>query len=190
MAFDGFMWFVGPQNGAPEVQGETTDKFYKTKGKGAFELKSFSLDCENPTSIGSAGAGAGTGKAKLNPFKVSKWTDNCSPSLFKTCCIGGHYSEAHIAIRKAGSAPTAGATGAGTEYLHYTFRLVFVSNIEWSGDSGDELPGENVTFAYGSMQMDYWAQTTGGGKGTLNSQIWNQTTNDDNPDVADYQRRD
>jgi type VI secretion system secreted protein Hcp len=175
MAFDGFMWFEDGQNGAPPVKGETLDKFYTQKK--AFELKSFSLDVENPASISSAGGGAGTGKAKLNPFKVTKWTDNCSPSLFKTCVVGGHYKTCHISIRKAGSSGSAAATGTGTEYIHFTFKMVFVSNIEWAGDSGDELPGETVTFAYGSMKMQYWPQASGGAKGTLNEQIWNQVTN-------------
>lgn len=183
MAFDGFMWFDGPQNGAPAVKGETLDSYFRQKN--AFEIKSFSLDVENPASIGSAGGGAGTGRAKLNPFKVSKWTDNCSPSLFKTCCCGGHYKEAHISIRKAGSSGSAATTGTGTEYLHFTFKMVFVTNIEWSGDSGDELPSENVTFAYGSMKMQYWPQASGGGKGTVNEQIWNQVTNTADEAVPD-----
>jgi type VI secretion system secreted protein Hcp len=179
MAFDGFCWFDSPQNGAPGVEGESLDATY-SKNK-AFELKSFSLDVENPTSIGSAGGGAGTGKAKLNPFKVTKWTDNCSPSLFRTCCCGGHYKKAYIVVRKAGQAGAKGK-GAGTEYIRFTFTMVFVTNIEWSGDSGDELPGETVTFAYGAMKMEYWPQKAGGGQGTVNQQVHNQVTNspDDN----------
>jgi type VI secretion system secreted protein Hcp len=186
MAFDGFMWFLKPENGAPPVQGETMDTFFKSiDGQKAFELKSFTLDVENPTSIGSAGGGAGTGKAKLNPFKVTKWTDNCSPSLFATCCCGGHYGSAKIWVRKAGAATGGGASTAGLVYLKFTFNMVFVSNIEWSGDSGDELPGETVTFAYGSMTMEYTPQSSGGGARTANVQTWNQVTNDNSPDVPE-----
>jgi type VI secretion system secreted protein Hcp len=185
MAFDGFMWFEGPQNNAPPVQGESLDKNYAANK--AFELKSFTLDVENPTSVGSAGGGAGTGKAKLNPFKVTKWTDNCSPSLFKTCCCGGHYDKAYIVVRKAGggAGDNKGTTAAGTEYIRFTFTMVFVSNIEWSGDSGDELPGETVTFAYGAMKMQYFPQKKTGAAGSVNEQIWNQVTNTDSEDVPD-----
>jgi type VI secretion system secreted protein Hcp len=182
MAFDGFCWFIEPQNGAPGVEGETLDATYSTYK--AFELKSFSLDVENPTSIGSAGGGAGTGKAKLNPFKVTKWTDNCSPSLFRTCCCGGHHKKAIIVVRKAGTAGTK-TKAHGTEYIRFTFTMVFVSNIEWSGDSGDELPGETVTFAYGALKMEYWPQKSGGGKGTVNQQVHNQVTNSPDDNVPD-----
>ncbi|MGF1580239.1 MAG: Hcp family type VI secretion system effector [Gemmataceae bacterium] len=179
MAFDGFMWFEGNSNGAPPVNGETLDDFFKQHK--AFAIKSFSVDAENPTSVGSAGGGSGTGKAKLNPFKVSKWTDNCSPSLFLTCCTGGHYKKAHIAVRKAG----AQTAGTGNKYLHFTFRQVFVCNIEWSGESEDELPTENVQFAYGSLEMQYIPQTSTGGQGTPNIQCWNQVTNSQDSDVPD-----
>jgi type VI secretion system secreted protein Hcp len=175
MAFDGFMWFEEPNSGAPPVEGETLDKTYKAHK--AFDLKSFSLDVENPCSIGSGGGGGGTGRAKLNPFKVTKWTDNCSPSLFKACCVGGHYGKACIVVRKAGSSADT-SKAAGMEYLRYSFYVVFVTNIEWSGDSGDELPGDTVTFAYGAMQIEYFPQTQKGGKANQpNIQQWDQVTN-------------
>jgi len=185
MAFDGFMWFVGPKNGAVKVEGETLDKSYAPLG--AFSIKSFSVDVENPTSIGSSGGGAGTGKAKLNPFKVSKWTDNCSPSLLKTCCMGGHYQQAHIVVRKAGTYDEKDKTkAAGLEYLHFIFYMVYVSQLEWSGESEDELPGENVTFAYGALTMQYTPQSSEGGKRAVNTQEWNQVNNSSDIKIAEF----
>ncbi len=182
MAFDGFMWFTGPKHGAEAINGETLDKQYQPQK--AFNIKSFSLDVENPCSIGSAGGGAGVGKAKLNPFKVSKWTDACSPCLFTTCCKGGHYDSAIIAVRKAGETSSA---GTGLEYLRFTFKLVFVTNIEWSGESEDELPGENVTFAYGAMTISYTPQSREGGKKPQISALWNQVLNTGDTDqIKDF----
>lgn len=181
MAFDGFMWFEDPQNGAPPVQGETMDSYFKQKY--AFELKSFTVDVENPTSIGSAGGGAGVGRAKLNPFKITKWTDNCSPTLFKTCCCGGNYGKATIWVRKAGAVK--GEAGTGLVYLKFTFTDVAVESIEWSGDSGDELPGESLTLSYAVMKMEYTPQASGGSQRTTNLQVWNQVTNSDTEDVPD-----
>jgi type VI secretion system secreted protein Hcp len=174
MAFDGFMTIKGPNGGAPAVVGETRDKQYANDKY--FSIKSFSIDAENPHSLGTSGGGAGTSKAKLNPFKVGKWTDNCSPSLFKACCCGGHYNQAFIVVRKAGAKSKDG--GQGLEYLKFEFRAVFVTNIEWSGESEDELPSENVTFTYGSMSITYTPQNPDGSPGTPNPQMWNQVTND------------
>jgi type VI secretion system Hcp family effector len=178
MAFDAFMYITG---GAVPVEGETLDTTFKEKK--AFELKSFKIEVKNPTSMGSAGGGAGTGKCALEPFEVGKVTDNCSPSLFKCCATGQHYPEAVIAVRKAGGA---GSKGTGYVYLQYTFRCVFVNSVSWSGSSGDDLPEETVQFAYGSVTVEYWPQTAGGKAATKkNQQIWNQVTNSDNPTVPD-----
>ena len=55
MPFDGFMWIPkGGSRNAPAVEGETQDPYYASKK--AFSIKSFSLDVENQTSIGSAGS--------------------------------------------------------------------------------------------------------------------------------------
>jgi len=169
MAFDGFMWFSGPKHGAEDIHGETLDKQFQPMK--AFNIKSFTLDVENPCSIGSAGGGAGLGKAKLNPFKVSKWTDACSPRLFTTCVKGGHYDEACIAVRKSGESTD---KGTGLEYLRFIFKMVFVTNIEWSGESEDELPGENLQFAYGAMTIRYTPQSKEGGKKAPIAALWNQ----------------
>src|SRR5262249_18521011 len=100
MPFDAFMYIVG---GAVPVRGETLDPdFAKVSGTSGFEIKGFKVDVENPTSLGSSSGGGGTGKAALKPFEVTKFTDNCSPSLFKSCCTGQHYPKAVLSLRKAG----------------------------------------------------------------------------------------
>lgn len=182
MPFDAFMYIVGG-NGVP-VRGETLDQqFASIEGTNGFEIKSFKVDVENPTSLGSAGGGAGTGKASLKPFEVAKVTDNCSPSLFKSCTTGTHYEKAVIALRKAG-----GGAGkkSGHVYLQFTFKVVFVNSISWSASSGDDLPEETVQFSYGAIMIEYWPQTTkGGASSTVNQQLWNQVTNDDSSEVPE-----
>jgi type VI secretion system secreted protein Hcp len=178
MAFDAFMYITG---GAVPVQGETLDSTFKNNK--AFEIKSFKIEVKNPTSMGSAGGGAGTGKCQLEPFEVGKVTDNCSPSLFKCCATGQHYPQAVIAVRKAGGG---GAGKTGAVYLQYTFHCVFVNSVSWSGSSGDDLPEETVQFAYGAVTITYWPQTSGGGQSPQkNEQTWNQVTNTDSSAVPD-----
>jgi type VI secretion system Hcp family effector len=175
MAFDAFMQIYGNSN-CP-VEGETQDKDFP----GAFELKSFKIEVKNPASMGSAGGGAGVGKCQLEPFEVGKVTDNCSPSLFKCCATGQHYTHATISVRKAGGG---GSHKPGMVYLKYTFQCVFVNQLTWNGSSGDDLPEETVQFAYGSVTIEYWQQQQTGGKGPRrNMSCWNQVTNSDNPVV-------
>ena len=97
MAYDAFMWLKG---GAPEAAGETTDKTFKADK--AFEIYSFSWGASNPTTIGSATAGAGGGKVSISSFNIMKKTDSASPSLFLNCAKGQHFTEAHVRLRKAG----------------------------------------------------------------------------------------
>jgi type VI secretion system secreted protein Hcp len=186
MPFDSFMYIVGG-DGVP-VRGETLDKdFASIDGTTGFEIKSFKVDVENPHSLGSSGGGAGTGKASLKPFEVTKVTDNCSPSLFKSCTTGTHYQKAVIALRKAG-----GQAGkkSGSVYLRFTFQMVFVNSVSWNGSSGDDLPEETVQFAYATIKVEYFPQQKAGTMNpTANEQLWNQVTNTDDPDVPEVGTR-
>lgn len=172
MSYDAYMYLEGPQGGAQAVVGETSDTTYQAKK--AFEIYSFSLGASNPPSIGSAAGGAGAGRVSLSSFNIMKKTDNSSPDLFHACSCGGHYDKATVVLRRAGGTP--GATG--TEYLMYTFNMVFVESIQWSGSSGgDDTPTESVSFAYGSCKIQYWPQKKGGGQGTLNEKMWSVVKN-------------
>ena len=85
-----------------------------------------------------------------------------------------HFSDATLYIRKA---------GVGTDYLIYKFKLVFINNIKWTGSSGDDLPQETLSIAYGAMQVSYTPQSSTGvpsGKALLGT--WNQVTN--TPDLV------
>lgn len=165
MAYDAFMWLKG---GKPEAKGETTDKAYKDKK--AFEIYSFSFGASNPTTIGSAKGGAGSGKVSLSSFNIMKRMDAASPALFLNCCKGEHFTDAHIVLRKAG--------GDALEYLSYDFTEVFVESIQWSGSSGgDDVPTESVSFAFGKVDMKYTPQLGKGEKGTPIPASWDVRAN-------------
>jgi len=165
MAYDAFMWFTG---GEPTPKGETTDETYK--GKGAFEIYSFSWGASNPVTIGSAATGAGAGKVSLSSFNIMKKLDKSSPVLFHACCTGSHYATANVALRKAG--------GKAMEYLTYVFTEVFVESIQWSGSSGgDDMPTESVSFAFGKVDIKYFPQDEKGGQGTAVPASWDLRAN-------------
>ena len=165
MAYDAFMWLVG---GSPAVAGESTDKTFSANK--AFQIYSFSFGASNPVNIGSAGAGAGAGKVSISSFNIMKQFDSASPGLFLNCAAGAHFTEAHVALRKAG--------GTALVYLQYDFFEVFVESVQTSGSTGgDDTPTESVAFAFAKMDMKYTPQTTTGAAGTPIPASWNLTTN-------------
>ncbi len=171
MAVDAFIYFEQPgPGGVGRPLGETQDAFFKPKG--AFEIKEFSFDIENPTTIGSGSGGAGAGKTKFNVFSIKKATDQASPIFFENCVTGTHYGKVTLAIRKAGASPTS----AGAPFLVYTFGVVFTTKISWSGP-GDEAPEESIEFVYGELCVQYQSQDATGGMGSVQQQTWSQIKN-------------
>ena len=166
MAFDAFMYTTG---GAVPAEGETTDKTYSANK--AWEVLSFSFGASNPTTVGSGSGGSGGGKVSISSFNIMKKTDNASPSLFKSCCMGSFYDTATVVLRKAGGK-------APLVYLQYDFGEVYVDNIQWSGSSGgDDTPAESVSFSFATVKVQYWPQKKDGTAGTLSDASWNITTN-------------
>jgi type VI secretion system secreted protein Hcp len=179
MAFDCFMWLTGPENGAPTVVGETQDPTYSSNS--AFEPISFSFGASNPSSIGSAGGGSGSGKVSISDFSIMKQTDSASANLFLACCNGGHYDQATVVLRRAGGSGDA----TGTVYLQYDFYEVFVDNIQWSGSSGgSDLPTESISFSFGAVQVTYTPQQSGGEGASPVITAWSVVQNNNTTNVS------
>ena len=156
----------------PPIQGESQDKALP----GAINIKGFSWDIESPATIGSTSGGAGAGKAKLNPLKITKSVDSTSPALLAAAGAGTPFKDVALIIRKAG------ATGSDA-FLEYHLKTALVTNIETSADSGDDGVQETVTFAYGAIQERYMPQATPTGaaaKPIING--WSQILNQPNTD--------
>jgi type VI secretion system secreted protein Hcp len=175
MAVDAFMWFTGTHGDIAEIVGETADKNIKTNAsapKMPFNVKEYSFDVENLSTLSSATGGAGGGKANFNPLSFSKEVDTASCPLFQACAIGTHIDECNLVMRKAG-----GNVASLKPYLIFTFKFVFITGVNWS-ISGDEPIGEAVTFMYGALKIQYWKQKN---DGTLISPqittMWNRVNN-------------
>jgi len=72
-----------------------------------------------------------------------------------------------------------GVQGSGKPYLPYlvfTFKLVAVKSIDWSGSGGDR-PVEQVVFEYGSLVVTYMKQNPDGSLGPPTSTGWNRVSN-------------
>jgi type VI secretion system secreted protein Hcp len=160
----------GPVNAEP-----TLDQYFRTfTTKWAVEIRSFSLDVENATTIGSTTSGPGAGKMKLNEAAIEKSVDMLSGSLFRIAAMGAHLENLEnmqLFVRKAGGTTTP------KPYLVYGFDMVFITKIEWSAGEGDDLPIEHVRFAYGGLALGYYTQKADGTLGTKTQTTWNQVTN-------------
>jgi type VI secretion system secreted protein Hcp len=146
--------------------GESTDKALP----GAISLKEFSWSLENPTTIGSAGGGAGAGKAKFEPLTIKKLVDSSSPALMLAAGSGAPIPGATIVVRN-------GNAGAPDAYLQYRLKSVFVTRVESSAAEGDEGVTETVELRYGSLTQRY-VQTKSNGVKTPIVNGWDQVVND------------
>jgi type VI secretion system secreted protein Hcp len=165
-ANDVFLLFEpDPSNKLPLPKGESTVV------KDAIEVDSFDFGIENQISIGAATTGAGAGKATFHAFTIKKPVDAASPFLFEASATGGHYNIVRLVLRRSG------VQGSGKPYLVFTFKLVGVKSIDWSGHSGGDRPVEQVVFEYGSLVITYMKQNPDGSLGSPTSTGWNRVSN-------------
>ncbi|MCO6415517.1 type VI secretion system tube protein Hcp [Siccirubricoccus sp. KC 17139] len=164
MAFDAFMLFTPADTGKP-LAGETQTDFTvggdpfiaDFKSTTPFEIDDFSFDIENVLNIGSSSSGVGAGKPTFNPFQFSRKIDIASPDFFRMCCSGKHFKDVVLALRKS-----TGGQSSGEVFLRFNFKLVGIKTVSWSGADGDEAVKEEVTFEYGSVQIQYKKQKPDG----------------------------
>ena len=167
MAFDAFFYLPGS-----DVEGETQDtEMSKQK---AFEINSFGFGAENNVNIGSMSGGGGAGKATFKEFTISKTTDSGSCPLFINLCQGKHFDSGVIELRRSG-----GASGvSGVTFLKFTFFLLMVQDISWSGSTGDDVPTEDVIFQYGAMKIEYSKQDAKGKMSAAGKAEWSRVKNE------------
>jgi type VI secretion system secreted protein Hcp len=100
-------------------------------------VSSFELGMENSVSLGSATGGAGAGKVQFDPLIIQKAVDHASPSLFSAASSGRNFQAVQLYLRSSGP--------AAQPFLAYEFRTVFITKIDWSGNSGSqEAPPRTV----------------------------------------------
>lgn len=172
MAIDAFLQLSQPSGGsitipASAITGESQDPNHT----GWIELQSFQFGVDNATTIGSASSGAGAGKAKFQQFQISKPVDATSPALYTMAAAGIHMPTVTLGIRKSGG------TATPKDFLIFTFKMVFVTDITWADSAGDETTGESVSFAFGALQISYAKQDSTGALGTPSTAAWSVVTN-------------
>lgn len=180
MAFDAFGYFGAPDAKSEKgVAGETQDKHYKTLG--AFEIINFEFGAENNINIGSGTQGGGAGKATFKEGTITKKTDTASTEMFAKLCDGTHFADMTIDLRRSG-----GGGKSGEVFLRWSFKLVMIQDISWSGADGDDICEETVIMQYGAMKVFYTPQKADGSLDSSNMKTaeWSRVLNQNNFAVA------
>ena len=120
-------------------------------------LDSYQFGFENPTTIGSSGAGAG--KLTFDDLTVSAPLSGASPQLFNVLATGSHYDTAVLTQSNAAGDPEA-EWALGTVYL----------TSDGIADAGAAVPAETFQLIFGSL-----TEVT-----SANTASWNQITNTEN----------
>lgn len=158
-----------PASGGTALINQTLDPLFKSWN--TTELMSFSLSSQNPTTIGSATGGAGTGKITFSPLTITKQTDSNSPTFLKYCATGAHFDRVTLYVTKPSAA------GIETVAEIYVLGLVYVSGISNDVTSGDDVVTETITLVYGQLERRVKAySSTGTLTGTVISN-WDVTLN-------------
>jgi type VI secretion system secreted protein Hcp len=111
------------------------------QGASSLELQSYSWGVKTPVDIGSAGGGAGAGKATFEEVTVQRSLDAVSPRFVQAAATGQHFPSATIDV----------ATGKGTT-MHYTFNTVFITAVQHTGNGDGAV--ESLSLIYGSVQVE------------------------------------
>jgi type VI secretion system secreted protein Hcp len=127
------------------IKGESKDH----KHKDEIQLESFSWGATQSASFG-AGGGGGAGKVSFQDFHFVMKINKASPTLLQNCASGKHIPTAVLTARKAGEKPM--------EYLKVKFSDVLVSSFQTGGNSGGEIPMEQVSLAFGAINVEYYEQ--------------------------------
>jgi type VI secretion system secreted protein Hcp len=148
------------------IKGDSLD----SQHAGEIEVESFSWGHTNNTSIGSATGGAGSGKAQFERLLITTRVSSASPLLAHLCVSGLHVPTAVLTVRKAG--------GRQEEFYKVTFKTVFLTQYKSVGAGGPNLlPLDELTFVYGTYQIEYRPQNKDGSLAAAVLTGWSQITN-------------
>jgi type VI secretion system secreted protein Hcp len=133
----------GSAQAAPAAQAPSvgTLTIQGLQGGSSLDLQSFSWGVTNPVSIGSAGGGAGAGKATFQDVTVTRALDAVSPRFVQAVATGQHFASATIDI----------TTGKGTT-MEYTLDTVFVTSVQHKSAGDGAI--ETLSLAFGSVSVD------------------------------------
>jgi len=116
------------------------------------QVNAFSTETSNTASIGSAGGGAGAGKATIKPLVLTKAVDDCTPLLFKAAFTGQHIATATLQV------------GTNRTPTLFTIQLsnVFVTDIKHDFSRNGPGPADDVLMETVTLDAAALSFTSGG----------------------------
>ena len=146
----------------PTIDGGSGD----SKHKKEIEVMSWNHGFSQPTSAVRSTAGGGTvEQANHMDFSFTKYLDSASDDLIKLCWTGKHIGTGTFVAYRAD-----GVADAPVEYLKIVMEGVVVSNYSVGGGVGD-LPVENISLNYATVQYTYLSQDKEKGTGSGNQPV-------------------
>ena len=157
MALDMYMKLEG-------VEGESVDDAHQ----GEIDLIAWNWGMAQSGSMHTAGGG-GSGKVSVQDLSFVHHIDKASPVLQQKCCLGEHFGEAVLTVRKAG--------GSQIEYLIITMKNVLVTSISTGGSGGQDLLDETVSLNFEEYNISYTPQNNDGSGGAAVEWAYNMAKN-------------
>lgn len=143
------------------IKGESTDS----------EHKDWIDVLSSSHAISQAAAASGTSSG-INPNElvITKHVDASSPKLFEACASGKHIKKVTLEMMRA--------TGdKRVKYLAVEMNQVVISKVQLNAAESEDLPGESVSFNYGTIKWTYTQQKSDGSKGGNVTGGWNLVEN-------------
>jgi type VI secretion system secreted protein Hcp len=145
------------------IDGESTDD----KHAGEIEVLSWSWS-EAHSGPGPGAGGGGAGKVQMQDFHFTARVSRASPKLVVACASGQHVPKARLTCRTGGKAPQ--------EFLKITFSDILISSFQ-TGGSSDVVPLDQVSLAYGKIEVEYREQKANGTLGAAVKAGWDVKKN-------------
>jgi type VI secretion system secreted protein Hcp len=146
------------------LKGESRDKAKKEW----IDVLAWSWGVSNSGSA-HVGGGAGAGKANIQDLSITKYIDQCTPSLLLSACDGKHFPDATLVVRKAGETPV--------EYITIKLTEVLITSVSEGGSGGEDRLTENVTLNFAKVDYSYIPQDATGKGGTAIPMSWDIAAN-------------
>lgn len=168
--------------GQPAVTGECLDAVFSKKK--AMQLTSFTLSSqvdltggkperedEEAEEIYQPPGPQKTPSKNLFTFTITKEIDNATPDLLLGFCQrwatqNVTWELARVTVRKAGGGLPA------IDYLIYEFTNVYVRSWTLENQDADDLPEEEVEFAFDTCRMQYYPQSASGVRKSMKEGGW------------------
>lgn len=137
---------------------------------GFFDLETFNWGINQMPTYGCGSAGTeSAGKVFMQDFHFTMKVNKASPQLFLHCAEGNHFPKADLIVRKAGD--------PDIEFFKVMLSDVMITSYSVSGESGGEVPQEQITVNFGKIEMEYKEHSPEGTPGASTVGGWDLKKN-------------